>query len=69
MGEDKKCDKGGTCCSVTKVFLAIVLLGALAIGGSVAAAKMTGHDEWNLLTKIMNVIQDHKPAVKAHEVY
>ena len=69
MGEDKKCDKGS--CSVTKFFVAILLLGGLAIGGSVAAAKVTGHPEWNLLTRIMTLIGDHKPdsSPKVHEVY
>ena len=69
MGDEKKCDKGGFCCSATKFFLAILLLGALAVGGSVAAAKATGHPEWNLLTKIMSLVEDHKPAPKPHEVY
>ena len=64
MGEDKKCEKGKSCCPVFKLFAAVILLGALAIGGSVAAAKFTDHPEWNLVTKIMNLVQQHAPPQK-----
>lgn len=57
MGEEKK---HGKCCSVTKFLAAIILLAGLAVGGSVAAAKFTGHPEYNLLTKIMNLV--NRPA-------
>jgi hypothetical protein len=61
MGDDKKCESGKKCCGITKFFAAIILLGGLAVGGSVAAAKFTGHPEYNLVTKIMNVVNSHAP--------
>ena len=39
-------------------------LAAFVVGGSVAAAKFTGHPEWNLVTKIVGAVekaQEHKP--------
>ena len=59
MGEEKKCEKKGGC-SVMKFFAVLILLGALVVGGSVAAAKFTGHPEYNLVTKIMTTVNAHK---------
>jgi hypothetical protein len=64
MGEDNKCEKGKGGCSVAKFLLALILLGAFVVGGSVAAAKFAGHPEWNLVTKIMGAVErveEHKP--------
>jgi hypothetical protein len=57
MGEDKKCEKGKKGCSVTKFFMAVILLGVLVVGGSYAAAKFLNHPEWNLVTKIMGAAE------------
>ena len=56
MGEDKKCE-GKKGCSVTKFFMALILVGALVVGGSVVAAKFLGHPEWNLVNKIMGAAE------------
>ena len=56
MGEDKKCE-GKKGCSVTKFFMALILLAVLVVGGSFAAAKFLGHPEWNLVTKIMGAVE------------
>ena len=64
MGEDKKGEKGKGGGSVAKFLLALILLGALVVGGSVPAAKFSGHPEWNLVTRILDAVQkaqEHKP--------
>ena len=69
MGEDKSCEKGKKGCTFTKFVMALFLTGALVVGGSVAAAKFLGHPEWNLITKIMNLVEGHQAAEKAKEYY
>ena len=56
MGEDKKGEKGKSCCSGLKLFAALILVAGLIVGGSVLAAKVANHPEWNLVTKIVSML-------------
>ena len=64
MGEDKRDrqdPKGGGGHPVLKLFAAMILVAGLIVGGSVLAAKFTDHPEWNLVNRILELVNAQMP--------